>query len=324
MNALTKLTVVATATALMFSGCGGGSGTSTPTVPSQTAQSAPNRAVVGTATLTLAFPNVVTAASVSRSPQYVNPIVDIGGPCPNHNLLDIYVDGTLQPALDNGPEAPHSLCVTATSNGTQTATLPLYSSNSNQIVAVEWDSSDTNVLALGEQDQGLFSPGTPVSVSLTMLMNAQFIGITNLTFSDSQKMIAQAYGHTDFACPGSAAQVGLYPTDALGTFVPTAGYAGTSTVTATGNPVAGTTSFSQTSIPGVYNVGWDGSCDDLNLTATAANPAYVIFNDVNNQDNAVYPGIDFLYYNESAFPWFAAQLNHATVNGTVVVHNSTN
>jgi hypothetical protein len=301
--------------------------------------------------LTLALPKVVTAKNgqhvraiprgISRSrvlassnarssqrPLYVNPLPAPspgGGICPG-NILDIYVDGSIIPAIDGGTEAPDSLCVVQTGDGTQSVSVPLFSNASNQIVAVEWDYADQNVLAIGEADGGSFTAGQGLTLSLTMQMNVYNIGITDLAFNDPEIMNNQNYGLDDFICPASA-QVAVYTADSTGSFVPIAGYGGTAPATLSGVSSSGTSKIVQTTIPGVYSLSWDGSCDYINATATAVNPAYTIYNDVTNGSQGAYPGISFLYNNSSFLPnsdsnWFADQLNYNPATGAVTIQNS--
>lgn len=341
MRHLTQAAAAATVAAVLFAGCGGG-GSSSPT-PSQagvapavhaTAAPAASRTAVGTATLTLSLPHVlvgkngkavrVAPSGSGRRPKYVNPVAG-GGVC-SGNVLDIYVDGSLVPALDGGPEAPDSLCVNpASSDGTQTANVPLFSTGSNLIVAVEWDPTISNVLAIGEYNGGQFSPGSGQTLTLTMQMNVYWIGITDLAFNNPQLMQGGTYS---FCAP----QVGVYSADWEGAFVPVAGYGGTSTPTVTGtSDNAGTSKFAQTTIPGIYSAIFDGSYDGITLNATAANPAYAIYNDVAsaNYSNYYYgyssnytagpnQGIFNLYFtNTNGFQNWFAQLNFPAETASV-------
>ena len=260
---------------------------------------------------------------VARSPKYINP-----SPAPSVGIcqtpvLDIYVDGVWQPAIDGLGEQPDSLCVQATADGTQTVNIPLYSTNSNQIVVVEWDAYLLNVLAIGEADYGTFGAGSTINVSLTMQMNAYYIGITDLGFN-YPAIMSGTYG---LPCPPTA-QFGVFTADANQTFVPVAGYGGTSTPSLTSGPPIGTTTLAQSAIPGIYNVVWDGSCDSLNVSASAPNPAYQIVNDVYYNGGYNYPGIANLYYGNypsgggSFDNWFDYQLDYPTVTGSTQIQNN--
>ena len=103
-------------------------------------------------------------------PAYVNP--NIG------NYLDVWVDGSHVIAPAAG--FPN---VVASPDGTQTFTLPIYSTSSHNVVAIESDCAlnTCDLLALGEADiaNGSFSPGDTFAVGLTMQMNVVYVGHTN-------------------------------------------------------------------------------------------------------------------------------------------------
>ena len=279
MYQLARVAAAATIASLVLTACGGGGSSTTPSQPvkpaATPAPSAASRTAVGTAKITLALPQVLTAKgkavraisrisgratqfskTASKSPQFVDPSPNplSAGPCGGPNVIDIYVDGTLLSAIDGGPEGSDSLCVQPGKTGRETATLPLYSTAANTIVAVEWDALGQNVLAIGESDFGGFAPGNVQNVSLTMLMNAFGVGIVDLSNPSGALLMTPS---TEFApapgpCPGSS-QFAVYPTDALGNFIPAAGSGGTSTATITGTSAnGGTSKFSASSVPGVY------------------------------------------------------------------------
>jgi hypothetical protein len=364
MRSLGKATAALTAATIILAGCGGGGGgASTPHAAAPAATpAAVSHTVVGTGKLTLSLPKVITATKngktvavraiprgkqraqsrgttrtvgttgTARSPRFVDPSPNPGnGPCPGGaNYLDIYANGTLLIDLDGLGEESDSLCVQPTADSTQTVNLPLYSTSANQIVAVEWDATGEFVLAIGESDSGSFDPGSTITLpALTMLMNVYDIGITDLGFSDPEEMDFQSYGESDFTCTGlgSSSQFAVYPTDGLGDFVPVAGSGGTSTATATGvSDFGGTTVIAQNSIAGVYNIAWDNNCDSITANATASNPAYVIWNDVADEQNEnAYPGITNLFFgNVNNFQsWFTPQLDFPTGTGEVDVQNDT-
>lgn len=352
-SALAALTAVA---ALTMTSCGGGGGGSTtPNASSASSPASASHTVVGTGKLTLSLPKVVTAKrdgktvavraiphgtqralpkGKTRSPLFVDPSPNPGnGPCTGlaagDNYIDLYDNGTLLTNLDGYAGASDSLCVQQTADSTQTVSVPLYSGSSNEIVAVEWDATGTYVLALGESDNGSISAGSTNTLNtLTMLMNASYIGITDLAFSEPVLAFDDpSYGSGLFYCSGtgSTAQFGLYETDALGNFIPVAGSGGTSTPTASGTADAGNTVMAQTTIPGVYNVAWDAGCDSISMNASGPNPAYTIYNDVANYANQnAYPGISYLYDNDINYieNWLNDQLNYQTVSGSADITNS--
>lgn len=336
--------------ALILAGCGGGGG-STPsaTVPNSTpAQSGTNKTAIGTAKLTLALPKVIRAtrngksvavraipkgtkrslpSGTARSPRFVDPSPNPGsGPCggSGDNYIDIYVvsygSATLLTDLDNQGETNDSVCVGPTGDSTQTVNIPIYSSNQNQIVAVEWDATGAYVLAVGETDFGSFYSGSTYSLSLTMDMNAAYVGITDLGFTDPSlvELYDSPYEGVGAACPGNS-QVAFYDADQLGDFVPIGGYGGTTTPSITLSGGGGSTAFAQTAVPGVYNIAWDSNCDDIGVNASALNPAYPIYADaIYGEGN--YPGIEYLYNDD--FNNFDNVINQLDVNDGAYVTGS--
>jgi len=294
------------AAALALAGCGGGAN-SAPGVQPVTAAAhatppaASSRTSIATANLTLVFPpvligkagQIVRAApsSSSRHQQFVDPGTS--------NLIDIYVDGSLIPNIDGLAGANDSIVVTATPEGTQGVSLPLYATGTNWVVAVEYDSSHSNLLALGEANLINILLGTVNTVSMTMQMNVTGVGLIDLPGqTDPLLMSGQTLNIGVLAPCGLSSQFATYPTDANGTFVPVSGYGGTSTPSVTGAGV-GITSLSQpqTQFVPSFTISWDLNCDDMVLTAIAANPANAIWNDVTggnsgNYSNAYYGGSD--------------------------------
>ena len=108
----------------LIAGCGGG-GTSTSPVPRSGSPS--QSQAVGRGTLTIVFPanfhratraaSTTRAAAAVRKPVYVNPT--------NTNVLDIYVDGTLQTNLDGNTPNDSATISNTDSSGTQTLNIPL-------------------------------------------------------------------------------------------------------------------------------------------------------------------------------------------------------
>ncbi len=328
MNRLHRLLAGLGIAAISLTACGGGGGGgATPNVSHPQATKFPigtggtpasmsARQTVGTVSLTLTLPKVLTAktgtqairakvpatalsaltrrgaaskartttSALRKGPQYVNPAC---GEC--ENLLDIYVDGSLISNLDGQAGPYDSMYVQYTSDGTQNITLPLYSTGTNDIVAVEWDGQqDDYVLAMGETWVGGFTAGTAVSGTLTMLQNTAFIGIVDSYLEQAQVLTsapAQPFYGDAGSCGSSGPQnsgFGLYSADALGSFVPVAGYGGTSSpvVTSEVPDNGGTTKAGQSSISGLYFLSWDNNCDGVTVNATTTNPAYAITTDV--------------------------------------------
>jgi hypothetical protein len=319
VNPFTRLLAVLGVAAIALAACGGG-GSSTPAAPGSsnngasstshqhgTTQppAASSRTAVGTATLALTLPKVFTGknalavrarnASLSkRNPKYVNPTCN--GECDNY--IDIFVDGTILQNLD-GCGGNDSICVNNTSNAVQNVTIPLYSTSTNNIVAVELDGCGQeceDILAVGESHPPSFSPGTGVNITLTMLMNAYSVGILDMYYqADPETMNGQTYLGLQGACNSGTqaqSQFGLFSADGYGTFVPIAGYGGTSTpsMTAVSDP-GSTTTAAQSTISGIYLVSWDSPCDGVTVSATAANPAYAIYSDTYNYDGPYVNGV---------------------------------
>jgi len=326
------------ALSLTACGGGGGTATpkvsqsqGTATHPLPTGSSPPSfsqRTVIGSVKLTLALPNILTAKTgttavhakvpaqssaaarrvsslkgragtasfTRRTPKFIDPSCNS---C-YANYLDIYVDGTLIPNLDGQAGANDSILVDPhTGDGSQTVAVPIFSNNANDIVVVEWDGYYRYVLAAGEAYSGNFSPGTTQNITLTMLMNTAYVGITDYQFNNQPGVLAtpsqQYYGlagscnNSESVARRSAKRFygpplfALYPTDPQGNFVPFAGYGGTSVPQLQLPEVpdnGGSTKAASSTIPGVYYVGWDNNCNGVTISATAVNPAYAIIYDV--------------------------------------------
>ena len=291
----TLLAVCATAVVAMSS-CGGGGSAVTTTgatpLPQQGAKVAPpaaaSRTSYGTAQLTIIFPTTITgknatvharSAANNRGPEYVNPTTG--------NVIDIYVDGTLVPDIDGLAGPTDSIKLQGSSTGTQVVAIPLYSTKHNDIVVAEWTSGHVGELAVGETDYGTFAPGTPMNVSLTMFMNALSIGMLDvIKQADPVLLPGQGtyyYYGVNASCgapnAGVQSELGFYEADSLGQFVAVSGVGGTTPVTVSGQPNAGTTQITQTSIAGIYSIAWDGACDGVTVTASATNPIAPLISD---------------------------------------------
>ena len=313
-RAATTIAVAAAATVLAACGGGGSSAPAQPRVPTAIGTSAPpaaSRTSFGTANLTLALPRVLKTSSgklvqaragTGRGTQYVNPTAG--------NLLDIYVDGSLIPNIDGMTNPAHSLTIVTTSTGSQSTAVPLFASAQNEIVALEWDSTGTQMLALGEANQAISLAGATTNGALTMNMNVTGLGIVDFPNENSPSPL-NGGSWTGLACPNAptSSEFGIYTADLSGDFVPAAGYGGTTTPSVTWAPDSGTTSINvQPQVPGILQVVWDGSCDGIMVTATASNPVNAILQDINNNYDTYYDdwqfgetptgnaGIWFLYF----------------------------
>jgi hypothetical protein len=254
---------------LVLAACGGGGGLSAPKAAATApAAAGVNRTAIGTASLTLRFPpgyhtaaaRARTNASTARRPAYVNPSAG--------SLLDIYVSGSLITNLD-GRTPNHSVTVAPTSDGTQTiANIPLFSTTSD-IAVIEWDPTDTSILAVGENPSLAIAPGTATAVTLTMQMNATGFAIGLAPGSSS----ATAFSSQPYVvgAPGSPALVYIAPTDALGGYSSATGYGGVPTsITVTSSATAASFGAQPS---GAYQVSYASLAGSISITATASNPA---------------------------------------------------
>jgi hypothetical protein len=242
------------------------------------------RTPVAGARLTLVLPPALRAktASTGRVPKYVNPL--------GANFIEVYVDDAL--ALST----PVS---NANGDGTLALSIPLYSTSNNTIVAVEWESTRSDVLAIGETNQGAITPGTNTAASLTMQMQAYYVGIVALPngnnaapydpeilgnqsyYASASGTPANAMNDGQFICSNSPTSNGfaLYPADATQTLVPIAGYGGTMPATITSVSSTGTSHIAQSPL-GTYYAVFDAQCSPITITATSPNPVYPIYVDV--------------------------------------------
>jgi hypothetical protein len=335
--------------------CGGG-GTSPVTTPRASATaaatlapSAANRTAIGTSKLVLVFPKTVTGksgkalravpAAANRSPQYINP-----SPAPSSqiyagNVLDIYVDGTLVPNIDGSePTMQHSLVlVSPATDGTQTVTLPIYSTNHDSVVVVERDYNGSASLAIGDAEaSGQISPGGSVNLTLTMQMNAVSIGLVQFPGLNGAALL-DGSNYLGYTCPNVGQQFGLFTADAEGVLVPVSGYGGTGNapVATFAHPGGGTTKVASSVIGGLYNLVWDGGCNGVEVDATVQNPANAIYSDVtSNYTNyynayfglASYPagpnqGIFNLYYTNDSNTVKLGSFASPTVSNSIVIVN---
>ena len=293
------------AAAFAMAGCGGGGGS---VQPKGTATAPPTssaaRAVIGRGTLTVQFPPSYrtakssvrnTGASKSRKPAYVNPTAG--------NLLDVYINGTLVTNLD-GITPSHSATVAPSSDGTQSLTnVPLYSTNTD-VAVIEWDSSDSLILAVGENPTISFTPGTAATLSVMMQMNATGFALTPNADGSSGTVFGSSIAT---GSAGSPEIVYVYPVDPLGGFTAASGYGGyPSAISVTG------TSSDDSKIglqprPG-YLLSYASLSSSVSVTATAPNPAYFL-------NKTGYPELIALYYGDV--------VNFSTITGSSVISTVT-
>jgi len=283
-----KLAVIATTAALTFAACGGGGSAPTPAAAPHSTTAPQARTPIATGTLSIMLPpkfvqvTNVTRATDARTPQWVDPTPG--------RVLDIYIGSVLASNLD-GSSPGDSLTTVTTSNGAQTATIPLYSS-SDSIVVIEWNSSvHQNILALGTVNSSGVTPGSANNITLTMQLNAQYMVASDQP--GGTPVAVSLIGNEDATPPpGSPLQVGppvcitpappaqntffAFQADGGQNFIPVAGYAGTLPITA--SPVtnlSGTSTVIQIS-PGVFNVAFDALMHPANVHLSSTNPAWAI------------------------------------------------
>ena len=330
MHRLQTLLAVGAASVITMASCSGGGSS---TAPGSAAMAKPqvkvgtpaplaaNRTAVGTTSITLKLPAIFkskngkavsalhvtrTASGSTRKPAYVNPT--------SGYVIDIWVNGTLASNLD-GQAGSDSLLIQSTLSGVQAiGNVPLYSTGINYIDVFEYDGTygnDRDLLAFGETTDGPFTAGTAQSASVTLQMNAQYIGVLNLyNQDDPEEMSGQAYFPSDVAnscAPNqqTEGQLAFYPADATGAFVAAAGYGGTLTPTITSTPLSGGTSVLGQTTAGIYQLAWDANCDGVQVSATASNPAYPAYADATDFAAPVSQnqyGYYYCYYNSESCP----------------------
>ena len=316
--------------AVLLAGCGGGSAGAPAALP--TASAAPKGNAVATASLTIKFPQGFHTAripgktgtsSAARRPAYVNATVN--------KYLDVWV-------VDNG-SATHVIDSSGGTNisvvggGSQTLSIPLYSTSQNQIVAYERDQPYNNsgkLLALGETDLGGITAGSAPQVALTMQMNAQYIGV----MSDPDDLNADATigpkfaSHSSVCTSGNSGSLYFFAADPTGGFVDAAGAGGVSLPTVTGwSADAGGTgnTFAQgAGVAAASSVTYTTVAGGLTVRLTASNPAYALVSAVLST-NGTYPGLQAIYVNGNDY-WFTQNLYGAasTVSNSLDVIASCN
>jgi hypothetical protein len=282
----------------MVTGCSsGGAGGSS--IPVQTpAKTAPQS--VGTTTLTIKFPatfGVAAQASVKGArPQFVNPITT--------NFLDVYVDQQLV-LLPGGPANDTAQISNANGDGTQTLSIPQYSTGINDVVVAERDSGGNpitlpgHLLALGQANAnsiGANGPGTTNSASINMSMNlGGFAYSTNGTSATSiQSDTIYCVGNSPGTTP-----IQFVPIDPSGGFTLStpAGNGGLATLTVQASAISPTVappSNIASTLGGSYSLIYDsahvGDADGVGVFIAAGNPANIIWQDsLTSADQAMLP-----------------------------------
>jgi len=310
---------------VMLSACGGGGGHATPTTAATaTAGSgaSTNRTPVGHATLTIKLPagfNVAktsatartattaastkkTAASTVRKPSYVN---SLGA------YIDIWSVDTIGQTAVHAVDSTNGPNLTPNPDGTQTFTVPIYSTSANEIVAFQTDTAGGfgNILTIGEADLGTFVPGSAPQVSLTMFMAANHIGI--MTDPDNRNMDASvlaSYPSQANVCtaPTPLGPFYFFTADHSGGFIATetAGVGGISqptVVSSTSDSSSPANTFSQApGLGGGYSVTLNNIIAGETVKLAAGNPAWALADDAVNS-RGVYPGVDYLYQHIGGF-----------------------
>jgi hypothetical protein len=303
--------------ALLLSGCGGGGGSApAPHAVATSTSAAAGATPIATGKLTVKYPaSFHTARLLSKAkftsrsagiraagklrPAYVNGSSGF--------FLDVWVDGV-------HVVAPSSGNILNTSDGTQTFSIPLFSTQAHQLVAIETDTglSEGNILAIGELDipANSFNAGDAPVFGLTMLMNAVGIGITTdpSNGSDATACISGTdcsgetenyfqYTSSDFSiCPsGTTPSLYVFTTDPLGGFVAQGGAGiGVPNLTSWNSlPVnGGSTLASSAGLVYGYTITYNNAGGALIMNLSATNPAIAIYNDIENSYGPhLYPGI---------------------------------
>ena len=294
---------------VLLAACGGGTGSAPVRLATPTPAAAnSNQTAVATATLTLKFsPGFHTArlssSKNSRSPRpaYVNSNTS--------NYLSVYaVNGNTVTEVINPNGVPN---IQAPGTGSQTFSIPLYSTNGDDIVAIETDGSG-NVLAGGETDiaSGTVTPGSAPQIALTMLMNARHAGVMSDPddfFGDAN--VTGSYTTYSPVCAGSnSGPLYFFAADPDGGFIDLAGAGGVPAVALSSwlsDTASPANTFAQGSgVAGAYSATFNSLNGGVTVKLTAANPAYALAYDAVESEKQ-YPGLDSAYsqgyINQGAF-----------------------
>jgi hypothetical protein len=299
-----SLTAIVAAGAL--SACGGG-GAPTSAVPAPLAQTgagnnaSQNRTPIGTAKLTIVrsshFHTATGVAKKSqagtRAPAYVNTNNA------NTNNLDVWViSNNIATHVVDSSGGGSNLQLSV--DGTQTFSIPIFSTSASSIVAYETDQpygNFGNLLAVGEFDNPQYVAGTPLNISLTMLMNATDIGYMN--DPDNLTLSATTSPSFNLGCAYTSPPLYFFEVDANAGFFDfnTAGVGGVSSPTVVSsvshNSSPVNTLAKGTGVNGAYTVNLPNNSGGLIVNLTVPNPAYLIAYDTNN-GGTQYPGVAFL------------------------------
>jgi hypothetical protein len=282
-----KLLALACVTAL--AGCGGGG--AAPAPHANVTSSTPAAATpVATGTLTIKFPagfhiaKHPAGAKTGRQPAYVNS---------NSYYLDVWVFGGSSPqhVVDTTSSAAN---VVASADGTQTLSIPLFSTANSQIVAYEQSNrfgKGGNLLAIGEADIGAIAAGSSPAINLTMLMNAQYIGVmNNPDDANGDATSGKLYSNQSSMCGVGYGTGSLYffTADATGGFVDVAGVGGTTlpTLTSAKSDVAGNTYTVAPGVGGAFSATFNNLSGGVTVGLQSNNPAYAVVSNLGS-----YPGI---------------------------------
>jgi hypothetical protein len=265
----------------MVTGCssGGGSGSS---VPAQTpAKTAPQS--VGTTTLTIKFPasfgHVLPAGVKGARPKFVNPTIT--------NFLDVYVDQILV-LLPSGLPNDTVQINSTNPDGTQTLSIPQYSTGINDVLVIERDPAN-NLLALGQANAngvGASGPGFSNSASINMAMNlASFAystdGINAIALASETVCVGTSPGSTPIQFVGVDPSGGFTLTSNAGVGGLAALTVLPSAISPTVSPPSNIASTLAGSYSLIYDSGHTGPNDGVQVSVLAANPA-----------NSVYQGLE--------------------------------
>jgi hypothetical protein len=293
MNGPARLVSLLVAAALIVGCGGGGGGTATPSTPQTngtTSQgSGAGKTPLGHASITVKYTQALGHAKLAASakaPTTVQRATSQKGAAPKTTVAvqrPAYLNGATTNYLDIWEVNPGSNQVTKVldssgsggnvnpaGDGTQSFTIALYSSDTNDIVAIEYDgdpSGSPHLLAIGETDYGGFSPGsggfgsggvapTPQAgnypqVALTMLMYVTYVGVmsdpnnANGDATDTFAGGSMSYTNNSASCCSNPVPYFLFAADAAQNFV-TAQSGATSPTTGIGGVAAPTIVTSQT------------------------------------------------------------------------------
>jgi hypothetical protein len=329
--------------AIVVAGCSGGShsavvpSTGSPTTSNATA----TRNVAGYATLTIVSPpgffrarlgtKTATTGSTQRSPAYVDP----GS---GTYYLAIW---SVNPSTQTATQAIDAPITIGSAPHQQTLSVPIYSSDPNDLVAIEYDgdpntANNPDVLAIGETDLGNFNAGnnsggnngfatpgpTPSqstpdpagtkfpAAQITMSMYAQDYGVMQTANNSDDSAVAypQYAGSASYGVGWSS--VYFFEADATGgsaTYQP-GGIGGVSVPTLvsqqSGYPGAKLTGPTGGPNTAGFTASFVPSSATISATFNGTNPAGLLFN-----ANPQPPGLYYMYYNNVPNAWLNSYPN---------------